>query len=375
QRMESIGRLSGGVAHDLNNLLTPIIGFGDLVLGELSPEDEHRESVQEILRAAFRARDLVRQLLAFSRRQTLDFKAIDLNGMVREFQNLLRRTIRKDIEIRFIPTSRQPNIRADRGQMEQVIMNLAVNAQDAMPEGGTLTIETSEVELDGEYAWAHAGVTSGQYAMLSFSDDGVGMDAETREKVFEPFFTTKERGKGTGLGLATVYGIVKQHGGNIWAYSEPGGGSTFKCYFPLADMPSVEQVELRNTITDLGGTETIMVVEDEVMVRKLAAKVLKGSGYSVLEAGESEACLNALRDYDGPLDMLLTDVVMPGMNGRELYGEVRKLFPGAKVLFMSGYTEDIVTHRGVLDEGIPFIQKPFSGRDLATKVRSVLEED
>ncbi|MFH1764893.1 MAG: PAS domain S-box protein [Gemmatimonadota bacterium] len=375
QKLESIGRLSGGVAHDLNNLLTPIIGYGDLLLGELSLDDERRESIKEILQAAFRARDLVRQLLAFSRRQTLEFSAIDLNGMVREFQNLLRRTIREDIEIRFIPTPTEPNIRGDRGQLEQVIMNLAVNARDAMPEGGILTIETSEVELDGEYARAHSGVISGHYAMLSFSDDGVGMDAETREKVFEPFFTTKERGKGTGLGLATVYGIVKQHGGNIWAYSEPGVGSTFKCYFPLADMPSVEQVALRNTITDLSGTETIMIVEDEATVRDLAVRVLNSHGYSVLEAEEGEACLVFLGDYDGPLDMLLTDVVMPGMNGRELHGEVRRLFPQAKVLYMSGYTEDIVTHRGVLDEGIPFIQKPFSVQDLATKVRAVLEED
>ncbi len=375
QKMESIGRLSGGVAHDLNNLLTPIIGYGDLVLEEFSQGDQRRGSILEILQAAYRARDLVRQLLAFGRRQTLEFRAIDLNGMVRGFQGLLRRTIREDIEIRFIPSPTEPNIRGDRGQLEQVIMNLAVNAQDAMPEGGILTIETSEVELDGEYAWAHAGVTPGHYAMLSFSDNGVGMDTETRERVFEPFFTTKERGKGTGLGLATVYGIVKQHEGNIWAYSEPGEGTTFKCYLPLADMPSVEQVALRNTITELFGTETIMVVEDEVMVRNLAEKVLNSHGYSVLVAEESEACLGFLRDHDGPLDLLLTDVVMPGVNGRELYGEVRKLFPQAKVLYMSGYTEDIVTHRGVLEEGIPFISKPFSALGLATRVRAVLEED
>ena len=375
QKLESIGRLSGGVAHDLNNLLTPIIGYGDLVLGEFAPDDQRKDSVQEILQAAFRARDLVRQLLAFSRRQAMEFRAIDLNEMVDGFQNLLRRTIREDIEVRFLLSADEPTIRGDRGQLEQVIMNLAVNAQDAMPEGGTLYIETSEVELDEEYARAHTSVVAGHYALLSFSDTGDGMDAETRDKVFEPFFTTKERGKGTGLGLATVYGIIKQHNGNIWAYSEPGEGSAFKCYFPLADMPAVEQVALRHEVTDLGGTETIMVVEDEITVRNLAVKVLKRHGYNVLEADEGNACLRILRDYDRPLDLLLTDVVMPGMNGRELYKEVKGQFPGIKVLYMSGYTEDIVTHRGVLDEGIDFLQKPFSVQALATRVRSVLEED
>jgi CheY-like chemotaxis protein len=305
----------------------------------------------------------------------MEFRAIDLNDMVDGFQGLLRRTIREDVEIRFLPTPTQPSIRGDRGQLEQVIMNLAVNAQDAMPEGGTLLIETSEVELDEEYARAHSGVTAGHYALLSFSDDGVGMDSSTRAKVFEPFFTTKERGKGTGLGLATVYGIVKQHEGNIWAYSEPGEGTTFKCYFPLADESAVERVAPRKAVTDLGGTETIMVVEDEPMVRSLALKVLRRQGYSVLEAPGGEACLEALRNHDGPLDLLLTDVVMPGMNGRDLYEEVKGLFPGARVLFMSGYTENLVTHRGVLDEGIPFIQKPFSAQALATMVRAALGKD
>jgi PAS domain S-box-containing protein len=375
QKMESIGRLSGGVAHDLNNLLTPIIGYGDLVLGDFSPEDGRKDSVREILQAAYRARDLVRQLLAFSRRQPMEFSAIDLNGMVRGFQSLLRQTIRGDIEVRFLPSPTHPTIRGDRGQLEQVIMNLAVNAQDAMPEGGTLTIESSEVELDDEYARAHPGLNSGHYAMLSFSDSGVGMDAETRARVFEPFFTTKERGKGTGLGLATVYGIVKQHDGYIWIYSEPGLGTTFKCYFPLASVPAADQVALRNEVTDLVGTETIMVVEDEEMVRNLAVKILRRHGYSVLEAEEGEGCLDFLRTYEGPLDLLLTDLVIPGMNGRELHEKVKGLFPGAKVLFMSGYTEDVVTHRGVLDEGIPFVQKPFSVLGLATKVRAVLEGD
>ena len=374
QKMESIGRLSGGIAHDLNNLLTPIMGYGDLILEELPAKDERREDVKEILQAAVRARDLVRQLLAFGRQQTMQFQAIDLNGMVEGFQSLLKRTIRADIEIRYLPSPAKPSIRGDRGQLEQVIMNLVVNAQDAMPDGGVLTIETMEMELDGEYAMSHSGVGVGHYAMLSVSDNGEGMDSETRAKIFEPFFTTKERGRGTGLGLATVYGIIRQHEGTVGVYSEPGQGSTFKCFLPLADMSAVEQVALRNEVTELGGTETIMVVEDEDLVRNLATKVLKRHGYSVLEAGGAPACLELLGAHDGPLHLLLTDVVMPGLNGRELFGEVKNLFPEARVLYMSGYTEDFVTHRGVLDGGIAFIQKPFSVQGLVARVRRILEE-
>ncbi|MBT8398202.1 MAG: PAS domain S-box protein, partial [Gemmatimonadetes bacterium] len=320
QRMESIGRLSGGVAHDLNNLLTPIMGYGDLVLENLSPEDGRREDVKEILQAAFRARDLVRQLLAFGRQQTMEFRAVNLNDMIRSFQSLLRRTIRSDIEIRFRPGSTDPTIRGDQGQLEQVIMNLAVNAQDAMPDGGLLTIETGEVELDDSYESERSGVGPGHFALLSVSDTGCGMDAETREKIFEPFFTTKERGKGTGLGLATVYGILRQHEGNIGVYSEPGTGTAFKCYLPLVDRAAVEELALRNQVTDLGGSETVMVVEDEAIVRKLAVRVLSRHGYDVLEASDSQTCLDYLDQYEGSLDLLLTDVVMPGLNGRELYG-------------------------------------------------------
>ncbi len=374
QKMESIGRLSGGVAHDLNNLLTPIMGYGDLVMEGLSPEDNRREDVEEILKAALRARDLVRQLLAFGRQQTMEFKALDLNDMVRRFQSLLRRTIRSDIELRFRPDPNAPTIRGDQGQLEQVIMNLAVNAQDAMPDGGLLNIETTQVELDEAFVKERSGLTVGHYALLSVSDTGSGMDAETRDKIFEPFFTTKERGKGTGLGLATVYGIVKQHEGHLWVYSEPGHGTAFKVYLPLADKSAIEQVALRHEVTDLGGTETIMVVEDEAMVRGLATRVLERHGYRVLDASDPQACLDFLDGYEESLDLLLTDVVMPGMNGRELYRKVRKVFPDAKVLYMSGYSEDIVAYRGVAEEGIPFIQKPFSVQGLATRVRRVLEE-
>jgi len=244
-----------------------------------------------------------------------------------------------------------------------------------MPAGGLLTIETSEVELDAEYAGAHSGVAPGHYAVVSFSDTGVGMDPDTRDRIFEPFFTTKERGKGTGLGLATVYGIVKQHDGYIWVYSEPGMGTTFNLYLPLADISALEKMARQDAVTELRGSETIMVVDDELLIRNLAIKILTRHGFAVLEAPDGKACLDILRGHDGPLDLLLTDVVMPGMNGRELYGEVKTLFPGAKVLYMSGYTEDIVTHRGLLDAGIPFVQKPFSLQTLSARVRSALQEE
>lgn len=375
QKMESVGRLSGGVAHDLNNLLTPIIGYGDLMLGEFSPEDERKDSVQEILEAAHRAKDLVHQLLAFSRQQAMEFRAIDLNEMVRTFRRLLRRTIREDVEIRFLPSPTSPVIRGDRGQLEQVIMNLAVNAQDAMPEGGILSMETSEVHLDREFAETRSGVTPGHYAMLSFSDTGFGMDEETRDRIFEPFFTTKEMGKGTGLGLATAYGIIKQHEGNIWVYSEEGEGTSFRVYLPLANRPVIEMTTPQSVPAGMGGSETILVVEDEERVRKLAVRVLKQQGYSVMEAADGPSCLDSLEGYEGPLDLLLTDVVMPGMNGRELFRELRKSFPDARALYMSGYTEDIISHKGVLDEGIPFIQKPFTVHTLTTRIRAVLEDE
>jgi PAS domain S-box-containing protein len=374
QKMESVGRLSGGVAHDLNNLLTPILGYGDLVLGDLPPHDEKRESVEEILQAALRARDLVQQLLAFGRRQAMEFKTIDLNGMIEDFGGLLRRAIQEDIEIRFRPSPDDPHIQGDRGQLEQVVMNFAVNAQDAMPDGGTLSIETDVVELDEEYAHARSGVTPGSYAMLCFSDTGIGMDRPTKEKIFEPFFTTKERGKGTGLGLSTVYGIIKQHEGNIWAYSEPGRGTTFKCYIPLSGGSSTTPEPASVSPAVLDGDEAVMVVEDEDTVRALAVRVLQRHGYRVYDAPNGEACLDLLRDGGVIPDLLLTDVVMPGLNGRELFEEVRALHPDVRVLYMSGYTEDIVTHRGVLMDGIPFIQKPFAIEDLARRVRAVLEE-
>jgi len=373
QKMESIGRLSGGVAHDLNNLLTPIIGYGDLVLDEFFPDDSRKESVQEILDAALRARDLVRQLLAFSRRQAMDFEGIDLNELVQGFRKLLRRTIRDGIEIEFQFAPSEPFIRGDRGQLEQVIMNLAVNAQDAMPEGGVLTIRTTEVFLDQDFALANPGVSPGHFAQLAISDTGTGMDADTREKIFEPFFTTKGQGEGTGLGLATVYGTVQQHDGTITVESRPAKGTSFHCFLPLADRPAVELTKLESKVTDLEGTETVMVVEDEETIRNLAVKVLSKLGYTVMEAKSPEKCLEKLQESQEPVDLLLTDVVMPGMNGKELYEAVSAVFPDIRVLFMSGFTEDIITHGGIIDDGIPFLQKPFSVDELAKRVREVLK--
>jgi len=372
QKMESIGRLSGGVAHDLNNLLTPIIGYAELIRDELGRDDGRRESAEEIVRAGFRSRDLVRQLLAFSRQQTLEFKVTDLNTLVLGFEKLLRRTIREDIQIRMAPGTDVPTIRGDRGQIEQVLMNLAVNAQDAMPQGGTLHIETSTAVFDEAFARSRPGVTPGNYAMLSLTDTGVGMDPETRDRIFEPFFTTKEKGHGTGLGLATVYGIVKQHGGNIWVYSEPGSGTTFKCYFPAADGPREEDARERPPDADPQGSETVMVVEDEELVRKLAVSILRRKGYTVFSAENAGDCLRNLDSLEAPIDLLLTDVVLPGRNGKELFREVSARFPSSKVLFMSGYSDEVVTHRGVLEEGIAFIQKPFSVQALTQKVREAL---
>ena len=374
QRMESLGRLSGGVAHDLNNLLSPILGYGEMLMDGPWSEEELRESAGEIVRAATRARDLVRQLLAFSRKQTLAFRSVDLNALLRDFEALLRRTVREDVTMEIREESPLPPIKADVRQLEQVVMNLVVNAQDAMPGGGRLTLRTGVVDLDEAYAETRPGVSPGRYVMLAISDTGQGMPPATREKIFEPFFTTKEQGKGTGLGLATVYGIIKQHGGNIWVYSEPEEGTTFKCYFPVADAPAgAEEPEGDEEPEALDGDETVLVVEDDDMVRRLATGVLKKWGYRILEAPGGEEGMELLSQHQGPLDLLLTDIVLPGMNGRDLARAVSHRFPGIKTLFMSGYSDDVISHHGVLQEGIAFIQKPFSVRDLAARVRQLLD--
>ncbi|MBA4364559.1 MAG: hypothetical protein C0398_00955 [Coprothermobacter sp.] len=375
QKMESVGRLAGGVAHDLNNLLTPILGFGGLLLDDFSPDDPHRESVQQIVKAAEKSRDLVRQLMAFGRKQVLEFRPLDLNAVVTEFEKLLRHTLHEDIALKVILALSIPAVLGDIGQLEQVVMNLAVNAQDAMPEGGRLTIETSVADLDAAYVAAHQGVVPGRYVLLVISDTGIGMDAETQERIFEPFFTTKEKGKGTGLGLATVYGIVKQHDGNIWVYSELGKGTTFKIYLPAVETAAepVERAQV-TPLEDLRGTETILLAEDAAVVRSLAQGILEQQGYRVLLAENGRAALSILAGYDGPVQLLLSDVVMPEMNGRELFASISKDHPGMKVLYMSGYTENVIAHRGVLEAGVQFIQKPFTIHALAAKVRYTLDD-
>ncbi len=375
QKMESVGRLSGGVAHDLNNLLTPVIGFGEMLAEDQLLDASQRDAAVEIVRAAFRAKDLVRQLLAFGRRQTLDFEPIDLNRMIGDFEPLLRRTIREDIAIELSLEPSLPVILGDRGQLEQVVMNLAINARDAMEGGGRLLLETKQETLEEEDVASLTDLKPGRFVSLILSDTGVGMEEDVRERVFEPFFTTREVGNGTGLGLAMVYGIIKQHGGTIRAESEPGLGSTFRCYFPVAEAMALEEEEPDAGVPATGGSETIMIVEDEELVRNLAVTVLRRAGYAVLEAGDARECLDRLKDHSGSLDLLLTDVVMPGMNGRELYEKVAARFENPRVLFMSGYTEDVVSHEGVLEEGIAFIPKPFSVSALAAKVREVLDAE
>ncbi len=375
QKLESIGRLAGGVAHDLNNLLSPILGYSEMLLADAVGRDPRRDSLTAIVTAGKRARDLVRQLLAFGRKQTLKVEPVDLNGLLKHFHRLLRRTIREDIVIHMDLDRTLPPIQGDAGQLEQVVMNLAVNAQDAMPDGGELTIETSAAVLDEAYAAHHEGVTPGPYVMLAVSDTGCGMDAETREHIFEPFFTTKEKHKGTGLGLATIYGIVKQHAGHIWIYSEPGAGSTFKVYLPMAGGKVFAEAEAPKPIpaTDPDGTETILVVEDNQQVRELTITILQREGYRVLSAHSGESALIELNRHEGPVHLLLTDVVMPDMNGRELFDKISSTHPHMKVLYMSGYTDNVIAHSGVLDADIGFIQKPFTVTGLAAKVREVLD--
>ncbi len=373
QKVEAIGRLAGGVAHDLNNLLTPILGYGEMVLDKFSPEDRRSRYVKQIVRAGMRARDLVRQLLAFGRKQILEYKALDINKTIEGFRQLLRRTIREDIALEIIPAPGIPTVKADIGKIEQVIMNLAVNAQDAMPDGGRLTLETAMVEIDEEYAAVHPDTQAGQYVMLAVSDTGCGMDEETRKHIFEPFFSTKGE-NGTGLGLSTVYGIVKQHGGNIWVYSESGKGTTFKAYLPISDEAYVEKRAREELTGDLSGSETILLVEDNKHVRDLGHAILTQQGYTVLVAENGVEALALLASYDSLVHLVLTDVVMPGMNGKELFTRAVNKQPGLRVLYMSGYTDNVIAHQGVLDEGIQFIQKPFTVKGLATRVREVLEQ-
>ncbi len=377
QKMEAVGTLAGGVAHDFNNILTTIIGNAHLALLTQGMDDPLREEIEEIRKAGERAASLTRQLLAFSRKQITRTKILNFNKLITGIEKMLVRLIGEDIELLMIPGPELWQVEADPGQMEQIIMNLAVNARDAMPKGGKLTIETLNVDLDRNYLRKH-GIKSGQsgsYVMAAVSDTGSGMDKNTQEHMFEPFFTTKKNGKGTGLGLSTVYGIVKQNKGFIWPYSEPGQGSTFKVYLPglRGDIEAEEKEQA--FAGDVGGTETVLIVEDDDSLRNFTCKTLQQQGYNVLEADNGEDALKACKEYKGAIQLVLTDVVMPKMGGREVVKWLQPRYPQMKVIYMSGYTDDAIVHHGVLKPGVNFLEKPFSPEVLARKVREVLDSE
>ena len=375
QKMETIGRLAGGIAHDFNNLLTVIKGYTQLTLNHIQEGDPCRENIEEIKSAAERAAELTNQLLTFSRRQILDMKVLDLNTIVRGLEKMTGRIIGEDIEMFTVLDDHLGRVKTDPGQLEQVILNLVVNARDAMPAGGKLAIETANVVLDDTYARTHIGVTPGSYVMLSVSDTGYGISPEIKELIFEPFFTTKEEGKGTGLGLSTIYGIVKQSGGNIWVYSEPGRGTTFKIYLPRIEEETGALPVQDDTDHLPKGKETVLLVEDDPSLRALAARVLRYQGYKVLEATNGHEAIGIAREnVQEKIDLLLSDVVMPHMGGRELVKRMKTLHSEIRVLFISGYTEHAITYHAGLKPGTPFLQKPFSPTALAKKVREVLDQ-
>jgi PAS domain S-box-containing protein len=369
QRMEAVGRLAGGVAHDFNNLITVVTGHCDLALSMLATDDPVRDDVAEIRKAGDRAAALTKQLLAFSRKQLLEPTVLDLNEVVRETQKMLRRLIGEDVALHTDLDQNVGRVRADRGQLEQVIVNLAINARDAMPSGGTLALSTAEVELD-EHDARSQGTAPGRYVQLEVRDTGVGMDEGTLLHLFEPFFTTKQAG--TGLGLSTVYGIVRQSGGAISVTSSPGAGATFKMRLPRVDRPLSTRRSGESSATT-GGSETILLVEDEHAVRKLASRILAAEGYVLLEARDGESALKLAQGFSGHIDLLLTDTVMPGMSGGEFAARFARLRPETKILFVSGYTEDLLVHHGVLTSGKAYLPKPFSPMVLTRKVREVLD--
>ncbi len=373
QKMESIGLLAGGVAHDFNNLLTIINGYGDLVLADMPEGNLNRRRIEQIRKAGDRAAELTQQLLAFSRKQIIQPKPLNLNAIVSDVEKMFRRLVPENIEV---VTRLDPSlgvVMADAGQTEQVLMNLAVNARDAMPGGGTLSIETSNFELGDQHVAEHPELLPGLYVLLEVTDTGIGMDESVREHIFEPFFTTKPRGAGTGLGLSTVYGIIRQNGGWVWVSSAPGKGTSFKIYLPRIDQQAQREESSAFAGDSHRGTETVMVVEDQPEVRALIKAVLETYGYVVLEAGEGNEALSLQQGHPGAIDLLLTDVVMPGMTVKDLTERFQARRPATKVLFMSGYTEDMIVHHGVLKPGVAFIPKPVTPQALVTKVRETLD--
>ncbi|MBZ5623623.1 MAG: response regulator [Acidobacteriia bacterium] len=373
QKMEAVGRLAGGVAHDFNNLLTVITGYSDMLLASRDLKPAHRTALEEIRRSAERGGALTHQLLAFSRRQPLEARTVRINDLVLQIEKLLHRLIGEDIELVTIPAASEDAVEADPGRLEQVIMNLAVNARDAMPGGGKLAIETGTIHLDESFSAKRFGIQPGYYVTISITDSGIGMDEETQSHLFEPFFTTKHPGRGTGLGLATAYGIIRQSGGAIGIFSELGKGTTARIYLPLAQAKAPTAREKSAGQGPLTGAETILVVEDEARVRKLMVDVLTGRGYTVLEATRGQEAIRMAKGHKGEIDLAVVDVVMPEMSGPDLIKQIAPNRPHMRVLYTSGYTEEAMVHHGIPESGIAFLQKPFLPDALAQMVRDVLD--
>lgn len=376
ERMQAAGKLAGGVAHEVNNMMTGVIGFSEFLLRSLDPADPRRADVEEVIRAGTRAADVTRQLLAFTRQQFLRPQVVEINTVVREMEKMLRRSLGEDKQLELLLSPEAGRVRADRGQLEQVLINLVLNARDAVNGHGRVTVQTASTLWDSDYAHRHEGVEIplGRYVLLAVSDTGCGMEPDIQARIFEPFFTTKPIGQGTGLGLSTVYGIVKQSGGFVWVYSEPGEGSVFKVYLPEARTSRVAEAPPQPIMPPLGGSETILVIEDEDIVRNLASRGLRDHGYTVVEAENGTEALHYVQEHPGTVDLVLSDVVMPEMGGRELAQNLALYDPELPILFMSGYTGEDVVQRGLLDPGAPFQQKPFTPAALASKVRTMLDQ-